>query len=710
MLGRSHMRPNGLVDRDLWLLAEPHLDAGAFTSPFGSSYLNVVTYRARSMVRYWRKPALVTAVLAAPLPLLPIDTFTASGALSGAAALAAADPEAPAELDEHLQEVAASFHAAMRPEEYLAHNEQLWDAMHDMLAPQAPAPLRRLPYPFRASMLALLSTELPHLVAPAGADGGGAAGAGEGAGAFGAFNGGGGGGGALAGGGGAGEGATQGVAALPREGWGAEALEALVLREARAAVGPEVGGDTPLMAAGLDSLALLELVARLREASGLQLTPQMIVESNTPRTAAARLLVLARAGGGDGGVARAAPSMLVAPPEQTAAAFSAHGEAAAAALLPVGVLTAPPAEWRLPAALWEWGRGSGVCQLEAARLRASGAVVVGGAAARRRDVPTLFFLPGLPGVCGLELYRMHQNLGAWRVVRLPHTPLKAATLYPNLSPIHPSLQPYVSQVGLPYAALAAQLGDGCTAAALAAQLARHVKLLRPRAGVAVALAGYSAGALVAAELAAVLEAEGEQVSALVLLDPPDLPPQPTPAGGGAPASSAAGGTARARLLRAMVERHLTEVKLETADLPFDGLVRAALGLWRLADGLAPLRAAAPALHVRAAQSRGAAELFEAAMGPLARGAAEAFERSGTPASAGLAAATHVTVPGTHLSFLSRRGEARRTLRAVGAFLREHAPPPPRTEAEGHDRRAAVVAAMLVAMAAGAALRIARARR
>ena len=434
MLGRSHMRPNGLVDRDLWLLAEPHLDAGAFTSPFGSSYLNVVTYRARSMVRYWRKPALVTTVLAAPLPLLPIDTFTASGALSGAAVLAAADPEAPAELDEHLQEVAASFHAAMRPEEYLAHNEQLWDAMHDMLAPQAPAPLRRLPYPFRASMLALLSAELPHFVAPAAAGGGGgAAGAGEGAGAFGAFNGGGGGAALSGGGGGASEGAAQGVAAPPREGWGAEALEALVLREARAAVGPEVEGDTPLMAAGLDSLALLELVARLREASGLQLTPPMIVESNTPRAAAARLLVLARAAGG-GGAARATPNTLVVPPEQMAAAFSAHGEAAVAAPSPAGGLTAPPAEWRLPAALWEWGRGSGVCHLEAARLRASGAVVVGGAAARRRDVPTLFFLPGLPGVCGLELYRLHQNLGAWRVVRPPHTPLKGCNPLPNSEP------------------------------------------------------------------------------------------------------------------------------------------------------------------------------------------------------------------------------------------------------------------------------------
>eukprot|EP00964_Phaeocystis_antarctica_P057486 scaffold34012_cov72-Phaeocystis_antarctica.AAC.1 len=79
-----------------------------------------------------------------------------------------------------VQEVAASFHAAMRPEEYLAHNEQLWNAMHTMLAPQAPAPLRRLPYPFRAGMLALLSTELPHLVAPVAADGGRAVGTGEG--------------------------------------------------------------------------------------------------------------------------------------------------------------------------------------------------------------------------------------------------------------------------------------------------------------------------------------------------------------------------------------------------------------------------------------------------------------------------------------------------------------------------------------------------
>ena len=103
LLGRTHMRSNGLVDRDLWLLVEPHLDEGASNSPFASSYLNAVAYGTRSMLRYWQNPDLMGAVLEAPLPLVPIDTFTASDALSGAAALAAVDPEAPVQLEEHLK-------------------------------------------------------------------------------------------------------------------------------------------------------------------------------------------------------------------------------------------------------------------------------------------------------------------------------------------------------------------------------------------------------------------------------------------------------------------------------------------------------------------------------------------------------------------------------------------------------------------------------
>ena len=68
-----------------------------------------------------------------------------------------------------------------------------------------------------------------------------------------------------------------------------------------------------------------------------------------------------------------------------------------------------------------------------------------------------------------------------------------------------------------------------------------------------------------------------QVSALVLLDPPDLMPVLAASGGAAagggevtvqPATIAAGGVR----LRAMLERLLKQAKLETVDLPFDALV------------------------------------------------------------------------------------------------------------------------------------------
>ena len=143
--------------------------------------------------------------------------------------------------------MAAAFHAAMTPQQYLAHNQRLWEELHDMLAPQAPPHAQRLPYPFKQSMLGLLASELPHLVSaaeePRGARSTAAAAAAGGSTAL-----------AIAGGA-----PTAGVAAPAGAASGA-ALEALVLREARAAVGAEVGLDSDLVAEGLDSLALIELV------------------------------------------------------------------------------------------------------------------------------------------------------------------------------------------------------------------------------------------------------------------------------------------------------------------------------------------------------------------------------------------------------------------------------------------------------------------
>ena len=80
-----------------------------------------------------------------------------------------------------------------------------------------------------------------------------------------------------------------------------------------------------------------------------------------------------------------------------------------------------------------------------------------------------------------------------------------------------------------------------------------------------------------------------QVSALVLLDPPDLMPVLVASGGAAagsgevtvqPATIATGGVR----LRAMLERLLKLAKLQTVDLPFDALVPSHLGPTPRASG------------------------------------------------------------------------------------------------------------------------------
>ena len=84
-------------------------------------------------------------------------------------------------------------------------------------------------------------------------------------------------------------------------------VEAEVVRAVRSLTG-DGGADaaTPLMEAGVDSLAATELVSQLRALTGLELSPTLVFEHPTPRAIATHLS--ARAGGadGDGGAAAAA--------------------------------------------------------------------------------------------------------------------------------------------------------------------------------------------------------------------------------------------------------------------------------------------------------------------------------------------------------------------------------------------------------------------
>merc|ERR1740124_574890 len=69
-------------------------------------------------------------------------------------------------------------------------------------------------------------------------------------------------------------------------------VESLVLRVVRELTGSEasVTASTPLMEAGVDSLAATELSNRLRAATGLALSPTLVFEQPTPRAIAAHVL------------------------------------------------------------------------------------------------------------------------------------------------------------------------------------------------------------------------------------------------------------------------------------------------------------------------------------------------------------------------------------------------------------------------------------
>eukprot|EP00964_Phaeocystis_antarctica_P050136 scaffold29059_cov73-Phaeocystis_antarctica.AAC.1 len=70
-------------------------------------------------------------------------------------------------------------------------------------------------------------------------------------------------------------------------------VESLVLRAVRELTGEaeaSVTASTPLMEAGIDSLAATELSTRLRAATGLALSPTLVFEQPTPRAIAAHVL------------------------------------------------------------------------------------------------------------------------------------------------------------------------------------------------------------------------------------------------------------------------------------------------------------------------------------------------------------------------------------------------------------------------------------
>ena len=291
MLGRSRIASTHFVAPGVFCIFEPHLNSGSTGSveartggsgiPAFASYVHNVNFAADNISRYWRSPACMDKkVGGAMLPRARLNKIksTEGGGVAGLA-LEEDGPDGPKHLHSYVATVVNDFQASFKPEQYLAHNQNQWGELHLFLSAGRPLP-KTMPYPF-ADALSLLKVEAPDLLAepskpPAVAAGSGAAAA------------------AVA--------AATAAATGPTTAFGRE-LAGVKLTEREPHVGKVVLGivhdlsgssgasvDTPLMEAGVDSLAATELSNRLAKLTELTLPFTLLFEYPTSRAVSGYIL------------------------------------------------------------------------------------------------------------------------------------------------------------------------------------------------------------------------------------------------------------------------------------------------------------------------------------------------------------------------------------------------------------------------------------
>lgn len=145
LLGHDAMRPSGLVDdRALWLLVESHLDAGALSSPFGSSYASATKFLASLLVLSLRDPSVRAAVAAQPRNL-SVARFGTTQLTEGLLRLARDSGEVRALLRAHLRDTAERFHSTMSVDAFVEWNKGAWRDAHALFGAD-----ETLAYPFDA--------------------------------------------------------------------------------------------------------------------------------------------------------------------------------------------------------------------------------------------------------------------------------------------------------------------------------------------------------------------------------------------------------------------------------------------------------------------------------------------------------------------------------------------------------------------------------
>ena len=149
ILGRCCTGGSGLVAASLWLHVEPHLDGGIFNNLFATSgHMNVASFVGRQALRYWRTPGLAQRVLQG-VQRFRMNTLRASEMSGVHSVLESIDSELTTLARANIGELQATFFETMPLDEYITRHKLEWQRIHDELLPllTSPAVQSPLPYP-----------------------------------------------------------------------------------------------------------------------------------------------------------------------------------------------------------------------------------------------------------------------------------------------------------------------------------------------------------------------------------------------------------------------------------------------------------------------------------------------------------------------------------------------------------------------------------
>ena len=287
-VGRSHLKLGWMVDDSLFAAFESHPDGNFSGGAFGS-YVDAMGFRCMLLARYWHVRDVTDAALqGSALSTARITTITSSQEGVGMSQLMEHDGDTVFEMTkEHVLKVLKGTMATWTPEEFLEHNQLSWDRAHEEIRSRA-AITATMPFVF-SDVVEVVRSEAPELFkddsavavdVPVSSERlglkdavqtvevtriGDADGLPENE-------------------------MVRAVVSMPPADRQVH-VESIVLQTAgEMAASDSIAAETPLMDAGIDSLAATELVGRLSTVTSLALTPTLVFEYASPRKIAAHVL------------------------------------------------------------------------------------------------------------------------------------------------------------------------------------------------------------------------------------------------------------------------------------------------------------------------------------------------------------------------------------------------------------------------------------